>query len=53
MEKTSDSSNHPQQLTETRDETSYLLQSPRNAKRLLAAVAGLNDGDGVERELIE
>ena len=33
------------------EETSFLLRSPANAKRLLAAVAQLNAGTGVERDL--
>ncbi len=35
------------------EETLYLLQSPRNAERLLEAVRGLEAGDGEEHELIE
>jgi antitoxin YefM len=34
-------------------ETSYLLSSPANAKRLLDSIAELDAGKGVERELIE
>ena len=33
------------------EETSYLLRSPANAKRLLSAVTQLAAGGGVEREL--
>ena len=33
------------------EETSYLLKTPANANRLLSAVAQLNAGKGVEREL--
>jgi antitoxin YefM len=33
------------------EETSYLLRTPANAKRLLSAVGQLNTGKGVEREL--
>ena len=33
------------------EETAYLLRTPANAKRLLAAVAQLNAGKGVERKL--
>ncbi len=33
------------------EETSYLLRSPANAKRVLAAAAQLNAGKGVERKL--
>ncbi len=35
------------------EETAYLLRAPRNAKRLLEAVAGLASGQGQERELAE
>jgi antitoxin YefM len=35
------------------EETAYLLRSPGNARRLLAAVAQLADGKGVERALHE
>lgn len=35
------------------EETLHLLGSPRNAERLLAAVKGLEAGDGEERALIE
>jgi len=35
------------------EETVYLLQSPRNAERLLRAVKDLEAGGGVERGLIE
>jgi antitoxin YefM len=34
------------------DETAYLLRSPANAKRLLAAVDGLQAGKGKQRKLI-
>lgn len=33
------------------EETAYLLRSPANAKRLLAAVEQLSAGNGVAREL--
>jgi antitoxin YefM len=33
------------------EETAFLLRSPVNAQRLLSAVAQLNAGMGVEREL--
>ena len=33
------------------EETAYLLRSPANAKRLLAATAQLSAGEGTEREL--
>ena len=34
-------------------ETAYLLRSPRNAKRLLEAIAELESGGGQERKLVE
>ena len=35
------------------EETLYLLQSPKNAERLLAAIDRFNAGEGEEHELIE
>jgi len=35
------------------EETRYLLRSPVNAERLLASIATLESGDGVERQLDE
>ncbi|MFL6198177.1 MAG: type II toxin-antitoxin system Phd/YefM family antitoxin [Thermoanaerobaculia bacterium] len=35
------------------EETAYLLRSPRNANRLLEAIAELEQGKGAERELVE
>ena len=35
----------------SREETSYLLRSPENAKRLLSAVTALAKGKGKERQL--
>ena len=35
------------------EETAYLLRTPANARRLLAAVAQLNAGKGAERKLAE
>ncbi|MBW8878152.1 MAG: type II toxin-antitoxin system prevent-host-death family antitoxin [Acidobacteria bacterium] len=35
------------------EETAYLLRSPKNAKRLLEAIADLERGGGTERELAE
>lgn len=35
------------------EETSYLLQSPRNAERLRAAIKQLDAGRGKERKLAE
>jgi antitoxin YefM len=34
-------------------ETAYLLKSPKNARRLLAAVGELEQGKGTERKLVE
>jgi len=38
---------------EALEETSYLLRSPRNARRLLESIAELESGGGTKRELIE
>jgi antitoxin YefM len=38
---------------EALQETSYLLRSPKNAKRLMAGVKELNRGKGKERKLVE
>ena len=38
---------------EALNETTYLLQSPRNAKRLVESIEELEIGKGKERELIE
>ena len=35
------------------EETLYLLQSPKNAKRLLASIAELDAGKGEEQALID
>ncbi len=35
------------------EETAYLLRSPKNAKRLLEAIADLERGRGTERALAE
>lgn len=35
------------------EETAYLLRSPTNAKRLLAAIEQLDAGQGTERKLVE
>lgn len=35
------------------EETRHLLQSPKNAERLLEAIAELDEGKGVVRDLIE
>ena len=34
-------------------ETSYLLKSPRNARRLFESIKALEEGNGTERKLIE
>lgn len=38
---------------EALEETSYLLRSPKNARRLLESIAELESGRGQERELAE
>ena len=38
---------------EAMEETTYLLRSPPNARRLLESIAELETGKGSERELIE
>ena len=35
------------------EETTYLLRSPANARNLLESIATLEEGKGIERELIE
>jgi len=35
------------------EETAYLLRSPANARRLLEALLELEEGKGIERELID
>jgi antitoxin YefM len=35
------------------EETAYLLRTPKNARRLLEAIAELENGKGTERELLE
>ena len=35
------------------EETSYLVRTPANARRLLTSIAQLNTGQAVERELIK
>ncbi|MCK5310902.1 MAG: YoeB-YefM toxin-antitoxin system antitoxin YefM [Desulfobacteraceae bacterium] len=38
---------------EALNETAYLLQSPKNAKRLIDSIKELNAGKGREREILE
>lgn len=38
---------------ESLKETAYLLRSPENARRLVAAIERLEHGEGVERDLAE
>ncbi len=35
------------------EETAYLLRSPKNTRRLIAAIADLEQGKGEEKELLE
>lgn len=35
------------------EETAYLLRSPKNARRLIASIAELEQGKGLEKELLE
>ena len=35
------------------EETAYLLRSPKNTRRLIAAMAELDDGEGQEKALFE
>ena len=35
------------------EETAYLLRSPRNAKRLIASIESLENGEGQEQQLLE
>lgn len=35
------------------EETTYLLRSPKNAKRLLDSITELENGKGLKKELIE
>ena len=35
------------------EETAYLLRSPSNAKRLIAAIESLENGEGKEHQLLE
>lgn len=38
---------------EALEETSYLLRSPKNSRRLIESIAQLENGKGNERELLE
>ncbi len=38
---------------ESINETAYLLQSPKNARRLIEAIDELNSDEGTEKDLIE
>lgn len=38
---------------ESMAETTYLLQSPKNARRLLESIQQLYQGKGTERKLVE
>ncbi|MHB1343224.1 MAG: type II toxin-antitoxin system Phd/YefM family antitoxin [Thermoleophilia bacterium] len=38
---------------EALEETSYLLRSPKNVRRLVEAIAELETGGGTERRLVE
>lgn len=38
---------------ESLTETAYLMQSPKNAKRLIHSIEELNAGNGHERKIIE
>lgn len=35
------------------EETAYLLRSPKNARRLMESIHQLEQGSGLERELVE
>ncbi len=38
---------------EALEETAYLLRSPKNTRRLVESIVQLENGKGVERELVE
>ena len=38
---------------EALEETAYLLRSPKNARRLMDAIAELEEGGGTEKELLD
>lgn len=38
---------------EALEETAYLLRSPKNTRRLIESIAQLEEGEGVERALLD
>ncbi len=38
---------------ESLEETTYLLRSPKNVKRLLESISQLEEGQGLEKNLVE
>jgi antitoxin YefM len=38
---------------EALEETAYLLRSPKNTRRLIESIAQLENGNGIEKDLIE
>ncbi len=38
---------------ESLEETAYLLRAPQNTRRLIESIAQLENGKGIEKELIE
>ncbi|MBU1056503.1 MAG: type II toxin-antitoxin system prevent-host-death family antitoxin [Proteobacteria bacterium] len=38
---------------EALEETAYLLRSPKNTRRLIESIAQLENGNGIEKELME
>jgi antitoxin YefM len=38
---------------EALEETAYLLRSPKNARRLVESISQLENGKGIEKELME
>lgn len=38
---------------ESLEETAYLLRSPRNARRLLESIKELEEGKGIQKEILE
>ena len=35
------------------EETAYLLRPPKNTRRLIESIVQLDDGNGIEREIVE